>query len=86
METRRNLFLIFKEAVNNALKYSGCSSLKVKISQGIIQIQDNGLGFDTIGEFQGNGLKNMKQRAKEIKGRLDIQSSGDSGTLVAITF
>ena len=86
IETRRNLFLIFKEAVNNALKYSGCTLLKVSIGQGAIKIQDNGKGFDTLKEYQGNGLKNMQQRAKEIKGTLEIQSSGDSGTLVILKF
>jgi signal transduction histidine kinase len=84
METRRNVFLVFKEAVNNALKYSGCSVLKVSIDPGSIKIQDNGKGFDTLAEFPGNGLKNMQQRAREIKGRLEIQSSGDAGTLVVL--
>jgi signal transduction histidine kinase len=86
METRRNLFLIFKEAVNNALKYSGCTLLKVSIGQGAIRIEDNGKGFDTLNGSSGNGLKNMQQRAKELNGRLQIQSTHDSGTLVELKF
>ena len=86
MNVRKNIYLIFKEAVNNALKYSGCTLLKVSISQGEIIIQDNGSGFDMRTEFPGNGLKNIQQRAKEIKAKLDIQSSHDFGTLVSLKF
>ncbi len=86
METRRNLFLIFKEAVNNALKYSGCTLLKIRLGQDMVLIQDNGIGFDPSSMFSGNGLKNMRQRAKEINGKLEIESSTESGTRVVLKF
>jgi signal transduction histidine kinase len=93
MEKRKNMYLVFKEAVNNALKYSGCTRLNVVISNTRNQLQmtisDNGMGFDTGLESQkkggslgGNGLKNMTMRALEMKGNVYITSSPGNGTTI----
>ena len=67
MQARKNLYLIFKEAINNAAKYAECSTLSVSINyeNGRISmiIEDNGKGFDTANARPGNGLTNMQQRA-----------------------
>jgi len=84
---RNNLFLIFKEAVNNLAKYSHCT--KAAISLSILQnkikmtIDDNGVGFGP-GTYQsrGNGLINMKRRAEESGAILDIISSEGKGTSI----
>lgn len=86
METRRNLYLIYKEAVNNAVKYSGCTTLKASIrkeNEGfVMEIADDGIGFDTTKRHAGNGLLNMRRRAAEIKGALDINAAKEVGTRV----
>ena len=90
METRKNFYLIFKEAVNNAVKYSLCSELIVNISQSndtiIMSIEDNGTGFDLKNHHEGNGIQNMKSRAKELHGDLIINSMQQSGTKVRLLF
>lgn len=88
IELRRNIFLIFKEAVNNALKYSGCSELtvtaSVKEGRFTLEICDNGCGFDPLAVQQGNGLENMKLRAGELKGELSIQTSYGKGCCISL--
>ncbi len=86
MEYRQNLFLIFKEALNNSLKYSGAKeiSLKVELSGKnlVMQLVDDGNGFVIDEARDGNGLRNMKERAERIKGTLTVGSSPGEGTSV----
>jgi two-component system sensor histidine kinase UhpB len=86
--TRRDLYLVFKEAVNNAAKYSGCSKLEASIrAEGrdiVIRVCDDGAGFDRETVRSGNGLKNMEDRAARINGRLDIESGPGKGTTVTL--
>ncbi|MCF0064648.1 ATP-binding protein [Dyadobacter chenwenxiniae] len=90
MQTRKNLYLIFKEAVNNAAKYANCSKIDVDIRQenGRIKmvIQDNGKGFDQQLTKKGNGLSNMQQRAAQMKGKLTLQSKKEEGTTITLVF
>lgn len=90
MEQRRDLYLIFKEAVNNAVKYSGCSTIRAVISQKpgylYMQIQDDGKGFDTKLIANGNGVGNIRKRAEENGGNAKIISSYGNGTAVSISF
>lgn len=83
---RKSLFLVFKEAVNNAVKYSECSLLIVEFGkQGdnlTLSIRDNGSGFQIGRVTHGNGLQNMHERAAECDGRLIIESGPGLGTLV----
>lgn len=89
MEQRKNIYLIFKEAVNNAAKYSGTrkidihSSLHNKELQLIIK--DEGSGFDHHRTKKGNGLGNMMNRAEELGGRLEIGSVPEEGTTITLT-
>lgn len=82
-----NLFRIVQEALNNTQKYASASLVKIagnfeKDSYNL-QISDNGLGFDLSKANTGNsyGLGNMKSRAEEIGGKLNISSSSE-GTVV----
>lgn len=88
MEARRDLFLIFKEAVNNLAKYSCCTLAAVDISvlknRLLMQIEDNGTGFNTREADSGNGLVNMKKRAQSLKGTLEIESREGKGTKVIL--
>jgi len=88
MEVRKNIFLIFKEAINNIAKYSCCIRvhMEINVKDGEIQmsITDNGKGFKILEHFEGDGLRNMKQRAAEMKGNLFINSVEGTGTTVML--
>ncbi len=89
MQLRKDYFLIFKEAVNNLAKYSGCSNADIsieKINRNIVTvIADNGKGFDAQIINSGNGLKNMQQRAAAIKGKLNIKTAEGEGTTITLS-
>lgn len=93
MEKRKNIYLIFKEAVNNAAKYSSCNQLTVTIllkARSLqMQIEDDGIGFDLDGlsrgrSLGGNGLGGMKNRADEIQARLEVDSAPGTGTRITL--
>ncbi|MBK8944004.1 MAG: hypothetical protein IPM32_01930 [Ignavibacteriae bacterium] len=84
---RQHLFLLFKEAINNSLKYSECSKIEltiiVKGKNLSIHYQENGKGFDLKSKDEkGNGLTNMKNRAKAINGNCEIISEINRGTVI----
>ncbi len=88
MTQRKNIYLIFKEALNNTAKYAEATHVSVHISylnkQLQMLIRDNGKGFDTETVKRGNGLKNMQKRAQEIKGHLSIVSAPLAGTEIKL--
>ncbi|MDZ4795448.1 MAG: histidine kinase [Bacteroidota bacterium] len=88
MQNRRHLFLIFKEALNNMVKYSHCKnailSMYIKENTLILALEDDGIGFDTNNFIAGNGLSNMQQRATEMKGKLLVQSTPGKGTSITL--
>jgi ligand-binding sensor domain-containing protein/anti-sigma regulatory factor (Ser/Thr protein kinase) len=97
MAVRKNLFLFLKEVLNNAIKHSGCETLKVsgwlEHSLFILKIEDDGIGFypetslaEQTESLSGNGLSNLKNRARELMGVLTIESSPGKGCLVKLAF
>ncbi|MCX6304115.1 MAG: triple tyrosine motif-containing protein [Bacteroidetes bacterium] len=88
METRRNVYLVTKEAVNNLIKYAQCEHARVCFSeeQGylVMEISDDGIGFDPGKPTGRNGLKNMLKRANQIGGSLDIRSRPGAGTQIIL--
>lgn len=89
LEQRRNLFLIFKESVNNAIKYADCQHLRVTLSlrsrQLQLRIEDDGRGFDPAMARVGNGLANLQARALAIRGTVQVTSVPAAGTTVLLT-
>lgn len=79
---RRNIYLACKEAVNNALKYSGCTTLVIECRDRHIMIADDGSGFDPALVNSGHGLIHMQQRAAECSATLVIDSAPGKGTQV----
>ncbi len=86
---KKNILLIIREAMNNIAKYSkaSASTLQINIVDKNVEITitDNGVGFDMKNEKKGNGLWNMEQRAKELNGNFDIDTSQNNGTSLLVT-
>ena len=90
MPQRHNVYLIFKEAVNNALKYSQAKNIRISLEKENNHVKmiitDDGTGFPANREFSGNGIKNMHFRAKTISGHLSIESFEGTGTTIYLQF
>jgi two-component sensor histidine kinase len=88
IERRKAVYLIMKEAVNNTLKYAFAENLVIQFEKKWevlhISIWDDGKGFDKNNSFTGNGLNNMKQRATDIKGKIEINSASQKGTQIIL--
>jgi signal transduction histidine kinase len=97
-EARHNLFLTFEEALNNVLKHSGATQVKVAMSADArefeLKVTDNGRGFDAEaqpaangeggGGRRGNGLRNMRQRLAALGGDFRVASTVGEGTTVTM--
>lgn len=81
---RREVFLIFKESINNIVKHSACShveiEMKIENSEIYLSLRDDGAGFDTNETSDGHGLVSMRARAKGLGGKLEIVSGKSAGT------
>ncbi|HET7003361.1 MAG TPA: triple tyrosine motif-containing protein, partial [Puia sp.] len=88
MQQRKNIYLICKESINNAVRYSGCRNLYFILrrdrNQFYICVRDDGKGFDMEQPSEGNGLQNMRARAKEVKAVLHIESRKEIGTAITV--
>lgn len=87
-ELRRDVFLIFKEALNNAVRHSGCTRvlIELRFEQYALTliVRDDGGGFAPSGSSEGHGLVSMQRRAKSVGGELKLQSSDGEGTTVSL--
>jgi signal transduction histidine kinase len=85
---KRNLIMFFKEAIHNCARHSQASHVWVRFltkdKKLQIIVRDDGCGFDPQLQFTGWGLESMKDRAREIGGRVDIRSQSGQGTEVIL--
>jgi len=89
---RHQVLLIYKEAINNIIRHTSCSAVRLALSEvdGHLEgeICDNGQGFDT-GHVKprggGRGLASMRARAERLSGSLTIRSEQGQGTRVAFS-
>ena len=85
---RREVFLVFKESLHNAVKHSRCSEVWVSLTlaPGLLSlvVRDNGAGFDALDPPEGNGLPGMRRRARQLGGSLGIDSRPGAGTTVGL--
>ena len=81
---RREVFLVFKEAVNNLVRHSGCSDAELDFRMEgdrlVLRITDNGRGFDVAAAHTGHGLRSMGERAEALRGHLNVLSQPGCGT------
>lgn len=90
LDKSRNFIMIWKEALNNCMKYAGARNVSLQIQQINetrlqIRLTDDGIGFNKDSSKMGNGLKNMQARAKRMDGELTITSAEDNGTQICLT-
>ena len=95
-EQRHHLFLIFKEALNNIARHAHSASARLTIrvegDQLRAEIVDDGCGFNPAlslesakNERPGNGLNNMRLRAEQLRGGINIDSTSGRGTRLELT-
>jgi ligand-binding sensor domain-containing protein/two-component sensor histidine kinase len=86
MDWKRQLILIFKEAMNNILRHSNCKnvelSVELKDNTILINLFDDGKGFTETDDYGGRGLVNMRARALRLGAELDIESKTGIGTKI----
>jgi len=87
-DIRRDVLLIFKEAINNVTRHSGCSNVEIELraehSRLVLRIKDDGCGFDVRMPSEGNGLVSMTRRAAALGGKLQVESVHGKGTEIAL--
>lgn len=83
-EVMHHVYSIGKEALNNAVKYSGANTISIETDYNTdcftLRITDSGAGFDREQTTVGNGLLNMEKRAREIDAKLDLLTRPGCGT------
>ncbi|MFK7920381.1 MAG: two-component regulator propeller domain-containing protein [Bacteroidia bacterium] len=88
LNIRRQLLLIFKEAMNNCLKYAQASEVQLRLSESGDRLDfafhDNGMGFDLNQLQRVNGLNNMQHRVKEMGAKIEIKSVPGIGTQITV--
>jgi ligand-binding sensor domain-containing protein/signal transduction histidine kinase len=91
-EVRHNVFLAFKEAVNNVVKHAQASEVRVRLQlqpgNFALSIEDNGRGMggrDANATPARNGLRNMRKRMEDIHGEFSINPGTGGGTIVCLT-
>jgi two-component sensor histidine kinase len=85
---RRQVFLIFKEGIHNAVRHSACANVEVELKiekhNIALTLADDGRGFDAAKAGPGHGLLSMRQRAKALGALLQITSQPDQGTVISL--
>ncbi|HKR04909.1 MAG TPA: two-component regulator propeller domain-containing protein, partial [Bacteroidia bacterium] len=90
MDERKNFYLIYKEAINNIVKYAACNNVNINLtcrhSSIYLHIKDDGIGFDIKNKSKGNGLINMQKRAEMLEGILNVSAEPGKGTTIELKF
>jgi signal transduction histidine kinase len=89
-DARRQIYLIFKESVNNVARHAGCSGASITLTWRngwlTLEVADDGNGRGTLcsGSATGHGLGSMKARAQHLGGELKVDSAEARGTKVTL--
>ena len=88
MEQRRDVYLIYKEALNNIHKHANASNVWIEVFQNQnylhMNIRDDGTGFDTLSNTHRNGLKNLRARIEKWNGKINVSSQPSNGTVIEL--
>jgi len=85
---RREIFLVFKESVNNLVRHSRCEGAEIEFRMVdgslLLRVSDDGKGFDAGAVSDGHGLASMRERARSVSGRLELVSRAGEGTTITL--
>lgn len=88
MEQRRDLYLLYKEAVNNISKHAAAKNVAIQIAivsnHLLLSVKDDGNGFDMKKETNRYGLRGMKERVKKWRGKITVESAVGRGTFIQV--
>jgi signal transduction histidine kinase len=83
---RRNVFPIFKEILHNAASHARARRVSIALDcrDGVLRlrVEDDGSGFDEASIIPGNGLRNLRRRAAEMRGTVRLRTAPGQGTVV----
>lgn len=91
IDFKRNLFLMYKEILNNIVRHAQAKRVEIELETRrgrlLLRIADDGHGFDTASQDfrEGNGLKNLRRRAQALSGTLKVKSAAGEGTTVQLS-
>ena len=84
MEVRREIFLVYKEALHNILKHAQATKVEIRAGleagEFVLKLRDDGKGFDLTKEKSGAGMGSMKKRAQSLRGALQVETTPGGGT------
>ena len=87
-DVRREVFLIFKEGINNLRRYANCTSavigVRLRGSSLELTIEDDGVGLDAGAPSEGLGLRSMRRRAERLGAELHLRSAPGAGTAMSL--
>jgi Protein of unknown function (DUF3738)/Histidine kinase-, DNA gyrase B-, and HSP90-like ATPase len=91
LNSRRQIFLIYKECMHNAVKHSGCRCVSVAFdlndSEAVMTVADDGRGWDPprpTALRKGNGLANIRRRAQSLGGSVEFGARPGGGCQVTL--
>jgi signal transduction histidine kinase len=89
LDVKEAIYRIAQESMHNTVKHARASKIQVNLRHTldglVLEIKDNGQGFDTSGEFPGHlGLRSMRERARDVGGELEVESEPGQGTTVRL--
>lgn len=88
LENRRNIYLIYKEALNNIIRHSNSSTCSIELTRTasslLLKVKDEGSGFDEKSTIENNGLRSIKRRASKMNGKINIKTEVGKGTTVIL--
>jgi len=87
LPVKQELYRVAQEALHNTFKHASASQVHVRLDRTaetiILEIRDNGVGFDATSSFPGHlGLLSMQERVKDLAGVLSIESTPGEGTMI----
>jgi signal transduction histidine kinase len=88
MEQRKDLYLIYKESMNNIFKHASAKNIWIEVQwlnrMLHLKINDDGKGFESSVITNSNGLKNIRARTEKWKGSITIKTSPGNGTFIEV--
>ena len=88
-QRRQHVLQIAREALTNAARHAHATEVTARLTYGThhldLSIEDNGIGLSSLPEGDGQGLRNMRERARLLNGELRIDTAPGQGLGVTVT-